>query len=75
MSILDNLLPHNECQMVRSDSLDARMFTELREQSGNLQKESLRIFPPFDTGYIELTFLASAGDMISSLYTHHSIFS
>lgn len=48
MSILDTLLPKEERQVVRSDSMDTRMFTELREQSGNLQKvekegtESLR---------------------------------
>jgi hypothetical protein len=42
------------------DSMDTRMFTELREQSGNLQKvekegtESLKTFP-IDTGYMEFT--------------------
>jgi len=52
MSVLDKLLLHNECQVVHSDSMDTRMFTELREQSGNLQKvekegtESLKTFPP-----------------------------
>ena len=52
MSILDTLLPKEERQVVRSDSMDTRMFTELREQSGNLQKvekegtESLKTFPP-----------------------------
>jgi len=52
MSILDKLLPYNERQVVRSDSMDTRMFTELRDQSGNLQKvekegtESLKTFPP-----------------------------
>jgi hypothetical protein len=38
MSIFDTLLPKEERQVVRSDSMDTRMFTELREQSGNLQK-------------------------------------
>jgi len=52
MSILDTLLPKEEHQVVRSDSMDTRMFTELREQSGNLQKvekegtEILKTFPP-----------------------------
>jgi len=62
MSVLDKLSPHKELQVVRSDSMDTRMFTELREQSGNLQKvekegtKSLKTFPPPDTGYMEFTF-------------------
>src|SRR3972149_6595023 len=52
MGILDTLLPQNEYHVVHSDSMDARMFAELKEQSENLQKvekagtEALKTFPP-----------------------------
>jgi hypothetical protein len=56
MSVLDTLLPYKEQQVVRSDSMDTRMFTELREQSGNLQKvEKLKDISAIDTGYMEFT--------------------
>jgi uncharacterized protein with von Willebrand factor type A (vWA) domain len=52
MSILDTLLPYKEHQVVRSDSMDTRMFTDLRKQSEKLQEvekggtEALKTFPP-----------------------------
>jgi uncharacterized protein with von Willebrand factor type A (vWA) domain len=52
MSILDSLLPYKEHQVVRSDSMDTRMFTDLRKQSEKLQEvekggtEALNTFPP-----------------------------
>jgi uncharacterized protein with von Willebrand factor type A (vWA) domain len=52
MGILDTLLPQNEQHVVHSDSMDSKMFAELKEQSENLQKaekagtEALKTFPP-----------------------------
>jgi uncharacterized protein with von Willebrand factor type A (vWA) domain len=46
------LFPYKEHQVVRSDSMDTRMFTDLRKQSEKLQEvekggtEALKTFPP-----------------------------
>jgi hypothetical protein len=51
-SILGKLLPSVEHQVVQSDSMDTKMFNDLKERSGSLKEvekagtEALKTFPP-----------------------------